>query len=738
MMGDRRRIVALIVTVSIVVGVAVVWQATGDSGTAEQPREILTDSVGRQTLRDQLTINGELRRDELQTINSPFDGRVSQVSIDDGDEIAAGDVLLALDGRPAVAANGQFSFYRSLDVGSDGPDVLQLEQILVDAGFDPGRVDRLYTEDTRDALRRWQTVYGYGGATPEPVETVIVTLESGNGYIVGDKDTRAIKIGPSVPADLPVRRQTGTGASTSLVRLLAQPLVEAMSIPAIGVQTPEATVTEGGTLTVTLTANPAPLVDTQVQLTFGGDATGGDQDDVANPDIDVDFLNDPLEDSPILWPANATTFTLTLETLADDVDEEDEEWTLAVSPEQVIGEGINYNPAPINTITVTIEDATEDQVPTFSVSVEPDDRETDEGDGASFTITANTELGREVEVYYTLSGTATVDDDYVDQGDRPRFTFPAGDDEFTLTIDTVQDNVIEPSETLTMTLQAADDAQQYQLGSTISGSVVIEDEDDPELTIVGSEVTVAEGGSIAITIVADEPPSRDISVDYRVDGTATMGVDFAVLTGTVTFPAGASQVQLMIQTLDDDVVFIPSDLIIADWPARVGTVFVDEGETVQLGQQLLTLTEPDFTVNLFANPTDRSELALGQTVQVELEAGNQTVEGVIIELDDAASISESGAERYEGVVDVRDDLVAVDGASVTIEVTLEERIDAMVVPRAAVFQNGTGQPAVRVIDPETLKQREVVIEVGIQEGSYTEVVSGLVGNEIVVIDVTGG
>jgi hypothetical protein len=522
------------------------------------------------------------------------------------------------------------------------------------------------------------------------------------------------------------------------VRLLAQPLVEAMSIPAIGVQTPEATVTEGGTLTVTLTANPAPLVDTQVQLTFGGDATGGDQDDVANPDIDVDFLNDPLEDSPILWPANATTFTLTLETLADDVDEEDEEWTLAVSPEQVIGEGINYNPAPINTITVTIEDATEDQVPTFSVSVEPDDRETDEGDGASFTITANTELGREVEVYYTLSGTATVDDDYVDQGDRPRFTFPAGDDEFTLTIDTVQDNVIEPSETLTMTLQAADDAQQYQLGSTISGSVVIEDEDDPELTIVGSEVTVAEGGSIAITIVADEPPSRDISVDYRVDGTATMGVDFAVLTGTVTFPAGASQVQLMIQTLDDDVVFIPSDLIIADWPARVGTVFVDEGETVQLGQQLLTLTEPDFTVNLFANPTDRSELALGQTVQVELEAGNQTVEGVIIELDDAASISESGAERYEGVVDVRDDLVAVDGASVTIEVTLEERIDAMVVPRAAVFQNGTGQPAVRVIDPETLQQREVVIEVGIQEGSYTEVVSGLVGNEIVVIDVTGG
>ena len=56
-------------------------------------------------------------------------------------------------------------------------------------------------------------------------------------------------------------------------------------------------------------------------------------------------------------------------------------------------------------------------------------------------------------------------------------------------------------------------------------------------------------------------------------------------------------------------------------------MFVDEGETVQLGKELLTLTEPDFTITLFANPTDRSEIALGQVVTVELEAGDQEVEG---------------------------------------------------------------------------------------------------------------
>ena len=727
----RSQIMGAFVALALVAGLVIVWQVTGEEESNDNPIEILTDTVGRQTLRDELTLNGELRRDELSTINSPFDGRVSQVGIADGEEIAAGDVILSLDGRPAVAVNGEFSFYRTLDVGSDGPDVLQLERILFEAGYDPGNIDRLYTEATRAALRNWQIDYGYGGAPPEPEETIIISLQSSNGYQVGDKDTQAILIGPSVPSPGDTPATSGGGAS--IIPFQDDP------ITAIGVQITEATITEGETLDVVLTANPAPVVDTQIQLAFGGDATGGDLDDVADPDIDVDYLDDPLEDSPIVWPANATTVTLTLETFTDTVDEEDETWTISITPEQPIGGGINYDPAPLNTLTVTIEDATPDEVPTFELTIESGDEEIDEGEAATYTITADRELGREVEVRYSLTGTATEVDDYDEQDTDPSFVFPAGADETTVTIATVQDTTIEPTESLTMTLQPSDDpTDEYLLGSSISGTVRIQDEDEPELTIVGSEVRVAEGGAVAVTIRADEAPSSDISVDYQVGGTATMGTDFSVLTGTITFPAGARQVDLLVQTLDDDVIFVPSDMIIADWPARVGTVFVDEGETVQLGQSLLTLTEPDFTITLFANPTDRSEIALGQVVTVELEAGDQEVEGRIVELDDAAIITDSGGERYEGVVDVTGELAAVDGATVRIEVVLDERIDAMVVPRAAVFQDATGNPSVRVIDAETLEQRVVAIETGIQEGSYTEVLSGLDGSEIIVVDVTGG
>ena len=513
--------------------------------------------------------------------------------------------------------------------------MLQLERILSEAGYDPGNVDRLYTEATRAALRNWQIDYGYGGATPEPEETIIISLQPSNGYQVGDKDTKAILIGPSVPVpgDTPVASGGGAGIIP----------FQDDSITAIGVQSTEATITEGDTLNVVLTANPAPVVDTQIQLAFGGDATGGDLDDVADPDIDVDYLDDPLEDSPIVWPANATTVTLTLETFTDTVDEEDETWTISITPEQPIGGGINYDPAPLNTLTVTIEDATPDEVPTFELTIEAGDDEIDEGEVATYTVTADRELGRPVEVRYSLTGTATEVDDYDEQDTDPSFVFPAGADETTVTIATVQDTTIEPTESLTMTLQPSDDpTDEYLLGSSISGTVRIQDEDEPELTIVGSEVRAAEGGAVAVTIRADEAPSSDISVNYQVGGTATMGADYSVLTGTITFPAGARQVDLLVQTLDDDVIFVPSDMIIADWPLGSAPCSSTRARRSSSARNCSPLPSPTSRHPL-RQPHGPLRDRPRQVVTVELEAGDQEVEGRIVELDDAAIITDSEA-----------------------------------------------------------------------------------------------
>lgn len=108
--------------------------------------------------------------------------------------------MFALDGRAAVAVDGEFSFFRQLDVGSQGPDVAQLERILVDEGYQVGLVDELFTEETRAGLSQWQRDRGYGGATPEPDENVTIALQ-GNpaGYDVGARNAVSVRLGPTVP-----------------------------------------------------------------------------------------------------------------------------------------------------------------------------------------------------------------------------------------------------------------------------------------------------------------------------------------------------------------------------------------------------------------------------------------------------------------------------------------------------------------------------------------------------------
>ncbi|MEY2754080.1 MAG: hypothetical protein RJB65_438, partial [Actinomycetota bacterium] len=160
----RSAMVAGAVGVVVLVGGAVVIGRMTASETATRELLITPRPVERRDLDDVLTINGEVRREETQTINLPVDGKVSSIEVEDGDTVAEGDPLFALDGRTAVAVAGDFAFYRTLDVGSDGPDVLQLETVLQAAGYDVGTPDQLFTERTRSALTAWQVDRGYGGA----------------------------------------------------------------------------------------------------------------------------------------------------------------------------------------------------------------------------------------------------------------------------------------------------------------------------------------------------------------------------------------------------------------------------------------------------------------------------------------------------------------------------------------------------------------------------------------------
>lgn len=686
----------------------------GDDETVSQV--IVPRPVERRTLTDTLTVSGELRRDELQTINSAVDGKVSSVLVSDGDTVDVGDTLFDLDGRSAVAVTGEFAFFRTLDVGSDGPDVEQLERILSNQGYSVGSVDRLFTEATRRGLAQWQFDQGYGGFTPEPDEAVTISLGSNSaGYTIGEQNTIAVVIGPSVPSgsargqSVARRTQAATG---QLARFGGGPIK-----PVITVAVSPAEIDEGGSMRFRFTADPAPTTNLTIDLTIGGDATGGEERD------DADYAE--IADT-FVFPAGQTTYDINVPTFEDEEIESAED--IDVELTQQFNDSGFYVVGPINQAIGVIRANGEDVRPVLSV--ESDSDFIGEGEQATITIDADVERNEDYEIPISVTGTATSGRDFAEVEDT--VTMTAGSTSVNVTVSGRQDDRVEADEYVTI---AIGQGSEFLRGSPTWASVRIESDDVPELSLLGGG-TVSEGGTAAFTIVADQPLAKSTSVNYQISGSAQAGDDFDTLTGTVVMPAGSTRVSVPIRTVDDDVVFLPSDMVVADWPAQVGTVSVDDGEFVLQGSAVLTLTEPTFTVNLSVSASDRAELEIGQKVIVDIAVDNQTSEGVISELDDSATVDEAGNELYGGVVEITDPLTAVDGASVTIDVILEERPDVIVVPVAAVLQQG-GERQVRVINDAGSIDR-VTVEVGLVDDEYIEITSGLEGDEIVVVSVDEG
>ena len=725
-MNYKMGIGGAIVVALVLVG-TLVWPGidSGDnsSDSSNDGPTFVVAPVERRTLTDEITVRGEIRRDQLQRITSGVDGRVSTVLVEDGDTINAGDVLYAIDGRAAVAVDGEFSFFRRLDVGSDGPDVLQLETILSNDGFEVGIVDQLFTEETRAGLREWQINREYGGETPEPNENIVVSLRSNSaGYTIGAQNTISFELEPSVPNQPVSFESHQSGTSRSLLfngsdteGPYVNVLYQEDNRPRINVTANPLTVVEGTSATFTFTSDIEMPTDTVIDYVVAGSATAED-----------DYDDGPLDGS-FIFPQGTQSFDLEIQTLTDYEIESEEEIVIEVGDGFGIGENLPYVPGALREARLAITSPPGDFQ---TIHVSATTVRVNEGSSVSFEFETDLISNEDTTITFTTGGTARSGSDYFPED--LEIDLPANAETVTVTFETKDDTTVENDETISITV-TPNANETYAVGNPSSASTTIESNDLPELVIEGGG-SISEGSSGEFVIRADQPVVEDTSINYSLSGSATPGRDFNELSGTVVMPAGQSEVRVTIETIDDDVIFLPGDMVVASWPARIGTVSVDDGEFILLGQEVLTLTEPDFTITLTLNPTDRGNLEVGMAVEVEIQASDEeAVPGVILELDETATVTGDGSERYEGVIETFDVLDAVDGASVNVDVTREEKVDVITVPIAAILQDGQGNDVVRVVlvDGSTT---QVQIETGLSEGAFVEVTEGLTGDELVLVE----
>ena len=702
--------ISLIVGLVAVIAAAVFIGRQSGGESTDNTLLITPRAVERRDLSDVLTVSGEVRRDETKKINSAVDGKVSQINVEDGDTVEIGDGVFALDGRTAVAVPGEFSFYRELTVGSVGPDVKQLETILNDSGYKIRDIDTLFTEDTRTALANWQFDRGYSGSSNENDETITASLSpNGAAYSVGRENTAAFVVTQAVPTS------GGSG-----LRPAAAP------IPVLTISAAATTVNEGESATFTITSDIAPTSDLTIAINTGGSATPGD-----DPVNDDDY--DTILGSAIIKAGELST-SFTSKVFVDNTIEDEEDITVAMTTQ--FGNDPTYALGNTNQIRVVIPANGSELRPLLTVKASSET--ISEGSTVTFTVRTSVKSNRDINFNVTLSGDASPDVDFLTPN-SDTYTINAGNYSVDVQVQVRRDDTVEPDENLVLSLGAdtppAGKAERYFLGDTTSADVTIESGDLPELKLVGGG-TVAEGRTSSFRIIADAPLTDDTSVNYQMSGTAQNGADYKALSGTIIMKAGSSSVTVPINVINDDVTFKPSDMLVADWPARIGKVEVDEGEFVLQGNVVLSLTEPQFTITMKVSPTDRAELELGQAVSVDLKVGGQILPGTISELDDSATVGGAGEELYEGTITVTGEFSAVDGATVSIDVTLDEALQVLAVPVAAVLRSADGDEVRIVNDAGTITRVKVTI--GLIDGEWVEIQEGLKGDELVVVDIASG
>ena len=77
------------------------------------------------------------------------------------EQLGEGALTMAASGRPVFLLQGPEPMYRDLGPGTEGQDVMQLEEALARLGHDPGPVDGVYDLDTGVAVAAWYLEAGW-------------------------------------------------------------------------------------------------------------------------------------------------------------------------------------------------------------------------------------------------------------------------------------------------------------------------------------------------------------------------------------------------------------------------------------------------------------------------------------------------------------------------------------------------------------------------------------------------
>ncbi len=187
-----------------------------------------------------------------------------------------------------------------------------------------------------------------------------------------------------------------------------------------------------------------------------------------------------------------------------------------------------------------------------------------------------------------------------------------------------------------------------------------------------------------------------------------------------------------VQTGDKLVRLSNGDTITAEFDGRVNTVSVEAGDEVLTGDSLVQVADfSHMKVNIRVDEYDISSVSVGQNCTVTATATEQEFESSIAAIDyisaSAGNVAYYTATAY---VDVKEGIYP--GMQVTVTIPQEEAENVVVLKMDALSFDEANSAFVYMYNAEDVLE-EVPVEVGVSNGNYVEIKSGLKdGDEVYV------
>ncbi|MBL9113697.1 MAG: PKD domain-containing protein [Verrucomicrobiaceae bacterium] len=264
-----------------------------------------------------------------------------------------------------------------------------------------------------------------------------------------------------------------------------------------------------------------------------------------------DYTLSPLADTTTATPLELFTIPIgqsSVDITLTPVNDTTQEGPEVMSVSLVNGPG--YVPQGAQAQAINIEDNDTPRPRVTIAAVDSEAVEDGSGNTAEFVFTRTGSTSADLTVTFTIdttTGNGISGTDYTAIGST--VVIPTGQSSASVIINPLSDSLVEGMELVRLTVVTN---SNHLAGTPNIGTIKILDDDISTVNLTANDATASEGGDPGqFTVTRTGDLSQALIVHYGIAGDATHGVDYAPLSGVVSFAVGASSATIEVLPVND-------------------------------------------------------------------------------------------------------------------------------------------------------------------------------------------